>query len=362
MKKLFLLLLPFYCLSCTSSEVSVQNVDLKKTILEKNPVLNLDEASASQTLVTLVKCIGQSNDRYIFNLSRVKALQLGATDQEYDDVVEAVEYMNGFLDQAESEGATIVMGNYTPSNLSRPYSSIVTDGFVPDSNFVAQENAVTGVRESMKGQERKMQQTSEAVKVLRLLNIHRDERLTRAELKERLQLIRILQHVYQGDSLVFNPNQAKAIKSLPQEYVEYTRRYFRLMNDLLKGLDAHQKCMMNDFWMDYDITTPVMIGFLQHDTRFYRLSVSKEEILSIGVTEKEYTKIEKMISDINKIHAQADTVYMPTNMYREDVSSVFFPSDVIYGLDRGNGLIYRKLKKSFLEMINAFKKQFEIKE
>ena len=142
MKKLFLLLLPFYCLSCTSSEVSVQNVDLKKTILEKNPVLNLDEASASQTLVTLVKCIGQSNDRYIFNLSRVKALQLGATDQEYDDVVEAVEYMNGFLDQAESEGATIVMGNYTPSNLSRPYSSIVTDGFVPDSNFVAQENGL----------------------------------------------------------------------------------------------------------------------------------------------------------------------------------------------------------------------------
>ena len=58
------------------------------------------------------------------------------------------------------------------------------------------------------GQE--VKQNPEVEKVLRLLNIHRDEQLTRAELKERLRLGRILQHVFQGDTMVFNPEHPDA--------------------------------------------------------------------------------------------------------------------------------------------------------
>ena len=197
------------------------------------------------------------------------------------------------------------------------------------------------------GQE--VKQNPEVEKVLRLLNIHRDEQLTRAELKERLRLGRILQHVFQGDTMVFNPEQAESIKLLPAEYVEYTKSYFRLMNDLLKSLDTHQRWMMGRFWQDYDITTPVMIGFLRHDTRLYRLSVTKEEVL-------------EMMRNENNDNARVDTVYMPTSMYRDDVSSIFFPSDVIIGLDRGKGMIYRRFKNDFFAMIELFKKQFKIKE
>ena len=193
-----------------------------------------------------------------------------------------------------------------------------------------------------------VKQNPEVEKVLRLLNILRDEQLTRAELKERLRLGRILQHVFQGDTMAFNLEQAEAIKLLPVEYVEYTKSYFRLMNDLLKSLDSHQRWMMGRFWQDYDITTPVMIGFLGHDTRFIHLSVSREEVLEIGVTEGEYDKIMKMMKDVNDVGARVDTVYMSTSMYREDVSSIFFPSDVIIGLDRGKGMIYRRFKNDFL--------------
>lgn len=193
-----------------------------------------------------------------------------------------------------------------------------------------------------------VKQNPEVEKVLRLLNILRDEQLTRAELKERLRLGRILQHVFQGDTMAFNLEQAEAIKLLPVEYVEYTKSYFRLMNDLLKSLDSHQRWMMGRFWQDYDITTPVMIGFLRHDTRFIHLSVSREEVLEIGVTEGEYDKIMKMMKDVNDVGARVDTVYMSTSMYREDVSSIFFPSDVIIGLDRGKGMIYRRFKNDFL--------------
>ena len=210
------------------------------------------------------------------------------------------------------------------------------------------------------GQE--VKQNPEVEKVLRLLNIHRDEQLTRAELKERLRLGRILQHVFQGDTMVFNPEQAESIKLLPAEYVEYTKSYFRLMNDLLKSLDTHQRWMMGRFWQDYDITTPVMIGFLRHDTRLYRLSVTKEEVLEIGVTEREYEKIMEMMRNVNNVNARVDTVYMPTSMYRDDVSSIFFPSDVIIGLDRGKGMISRRFKNDFFAMIELFKKQFKIKE
>ena len=193
-----------------------------------------------------------------------------------------------------------------------------------------------------------VKQNPEVEKVLRLLNILRDEQLTRAELKERLRLGRILQHVFQGDTMACNLEQAEAIKLLPVEYVEYTKSYFRLMNDLLKSLDSHQRWMMGRFWQDYDITTPVMIGFLRHDTRFIHLSVSREEVLEIGVTEGEYDKIMKMMKDVNDVGARVDTVYMSTSMYREDVSSIFFPSDVIIGLDRGKGMIYRRFKNDFL--------------
>ena len=62
------------------------------------------------------------------------------------------------------------------------------------------------------------------------------------------------------------------------------------------------------------------------------------------------------------VNARVDTVYMPTSMYRDDVSSIFFPSDVIIGLDRGKGMIYRRFKNDFFAMIELFKKQFKIKE
>lgn len=194
-------------------------------------------------------------------------------------------------------------------------------------------------------------------KVLRLLNINRDEKLSVDELKERLRLGRILQHVYEGDTMVFNPKNAGAIKELPREYVEYTRAYFKLMNHLLKGLNPEQKKRMRGLWEGYDITTPVMLGFLQHDAKSFYLSVPKKEILNVGVTEKEYEKIVCMINEVNAIQAQADTIYWGKSMYREDVTSIFFPNDVIRGLDF-DGSLYKRFKESFLAMIRVFKKQF----
>lgn len=65
-----------------------------------------------------------------------------------------------------------------------------------------------------------------------------------------------------------------------------------------------------------------------------------------------------MIKGVNTALAEVDTVYFGKSMYREDVSTIFFPNDVILGLDNGDGFIYRCFKESFLAMIQAFKKQF----
>ena len=124
MKNLILFVFLFYC--CTSPEV-IENLKFEKSILENNPVLNLSEETASKTLVDLVKFIEKSNDGYVFHISKDEALQMGATEQEYDDVVKAVGFMNKYLEKAKNQGAAIIMEDHISSfNLSRAYVSAAT--------------------------------------------------------------------------------------------------------------------------------------------------------------------------------------------------------------------------------------------
>ncbi|MFR5659833.1 MAG: hypothetical protein ACLUDU_18470 [Butyricimonas faecihominis] len=197
----------------------------------------------------------------------------------------------------------------------------------------------------------------ETEEVLHLLNVTPGEKLTKGELQKRLKLGRILQHVYQGDSLVFNPENEEAIKVLPCKYVEYTRRYFDLFNHLLETLTPVQREMMKGFWDEYDITNCVMHKFLEHDTRYWHLSISKSEVLEMGVTEVEYDSITSLIAGINAIHATLDTVYMPEKNDPTFLHTIFFPDYVMMGLDRGAGIIYKRFQRAFLIMIENYKKQ-----
>ena len=194
--------------------------------------------------------------------------------------------------------------------------------------------------------------------VLHLLNVTPGEKLTKTELQKRLKLGRILQHVYRGDSLVFNPENEEAMKALPSKYVEYTRRYFDLFNHLLETLSPVQREMMRGFWEGYDITSCIMHKFLEHDARYWYLSISKSEVLELGVTEIEYDSITSLIAGINAIHATLDTVYMPEKNDSRFLHPVFFPNHVMVGLDRGAGIIYRRFQEAFLIMVEEYKKQF----
>lgn len=79
---------------------------------------------------------------------------------------------------------------------------------------------------------------------------------------------------------------------------------------MLETLTPVQREMMKGFWDGYDITSCVMHKFLEHDTRYWQLSITKSEVLEIGVTDVEFDSITSLITGINAIHAMLDTVYM----------------------------------------------------
>lgn len=108
MKNLFLLATSIFFFCCTSQEITeVENeTDSDRMILEKNPVLNLSEDLASESLVKLVRLINKDGSQYVFNTSKNEALQLGAIVNEFEDVKDAVKFMNVKLGMAESERST----------------------------------------------------------------------------------------------------------------------------------------------------------------------------------------------------------------------------------------------------------------
>ena len=83
---LFTILLVLWCCSSRELEDVVGEIS-PNSILENNKVLNLNSEIASKSLVELVRLIKKNDSRYEFNVSKKEALRLGATEEEYMDVI-----------------------------------------------------------------------------------------------------------------------------------------------------------------------------------------------------------------------------------------------------------------------------------
>lgn len=190
-------------------------------------------------------------------------------------------------------------------------------------------------------------------KPIRILCNIEGEVLTTNELKTRLKYNRILCPVYQGDTLVLNPQNTEAIKSLPVEYVEFTESYIQMMNSFLKNMNSQQKDIVKDFWTHYKVYTCVIMYYLHVKDKQFVLETTKKNLLKIGMTEEEYEEITNLAQSVNAINAKAENLIMDETIYKEGMTTVFFQHCYFKLLD-GESRLYHRLKRSFHELIITF--------
>lgn len=124
MKTLLLFIIVALLFSCNSDEKCgiIEETEINPSILKTNPLFNSNKDALPESLKTIAKSVKIDEERYSFNLSLNEAQRLGATKKEYNDVVEAVKYMNQELDKTKEEGGIIQMPNAkekATSSLSR---------------------------------------------------------------------------------------------------------------------------------------------------------------------------------------------------------------------------------------------------
>lgn len=195
---------------------------------------------------------------------------------------------------------------------------------------------------------------------IRILCNIEGEVLTTKELKTRLKYNRILRPIYQGDTLILNPGNAKAIKSLPVGYVEFTESYIRMMNCFLKNMNSQQKNIVKNFWTNYKIYTCVIMYYLHVRDKQFILETTKKNLLEIGMTEDEFDDTTNNFQSVNAINAQAENLIMDKTIYKDGMTTIFF-QDCYFKLLDGDNRLYNRLKKSFHELIITFQSKHQLK-
>ena len=194
----------------------------------------------------------------------------------------------------------------------------------------------------------------------RILCTIEGEKLTTDELKTRLEYSRILRPVYQEDTLILNPQNAEAIKSLPVEYVEFTEFYIRIMNSFLKNMNIKQKNIMKDLWTNYKIYTCVAMYYIHVKDKQFVIGTTKENLMEIGMTEDEYGEIVNNFQAVNAINAQAENLIIDERIYKDGMSTIFF-QDCYFKLLDGVNRLYNRLKRAFYESLERFETKHQSK-
>ena len=131
MKAALLFIIVVVLFSCNSDEKCgiIDETEVNSSILNTNPLFNSDKNTLPESLKAITKLIKIDNEYYSFNLSLNEAQRLGASKKEYNDVIEAVKYMNQELNKAREEGVIVQMPSdqeNIPSSLSRGNGSYQT--------------------------------------------------------------------------------------------------------------------------------------------------------------------------------------------------------------------------------------------
>ena len=188
---------------------------------------------------------------------------------------------------------------------------------------------------------------------IRLLNLFKGEELTKDQLKQRLYYGRILQPTLLGDSVIFKPENLEAIKALPIEYVELTESYFKLLNDFIRSLDAKQKTIIKNYISEYKIYICVIVYYLKVKNKKFVLETTKKNLIDIGMTESEYNEFVDQIQRSNEFNSKAINLIVDETIYKEPITTIFFPNCVIKLLD-GTSRMYNRFVESYYDIMRAF--------
>lgn len=198
------------------------------------------------------------------------------------------------------------------------------------------------------------QNNTVAYKVIRVLCVIEGETLTKDELKTRLEYGRILRPVFQGDTMIFNPENRKKIETLPSPFVEFAESYFKIFNGLVKTFNAEEKMIVKNFFETYKPYMTVITYYLKVRDKRFVLESTKENLLEIGVTEEEYDEIVDSIQKVNATLEESANTIVDEKIYKEPVSTIFFPNCVFKAIGGDFRTYYRFKNSTFRDFIYCF--------
>ena len=194
--------------------------------------------------------------------------------------------------------------------------------------------------------------------VIRVLCVIEGETLTKDELKTRLEYGQVLRPVFQGDTLVFNPENQEMIKTLPPLFVEFAESYFKIFNGLVKTFNAEEKTIVKNFFEAYKPYLTVITYYLKVKDKRFVLETTKENLLEIGVTEEDYDAIVDNIKKLNATLEESDNAIVDEKIYKEPVSTIFFPN-CVFKMIGGDLRTYHRFKNStFKDFIYYFYEKY----